>query len=123
MKLTVLQWIKDETVPFVGKCIEFLFRTILFFLPLGVYLFLLQGRSKASSINSISVFTNEGSKFQHIFPGFILVSINPSSFNDAVTRAKASFQAWVNNNKYILAFLFMSTVVMLMALSYIKGGN
>ena len=123
MRLTVLNWIKDEATPFVGRAIEFLFRTILFLLPLGVYLFLLQGRSKASSINSISVYTNEESKFQHIFPGFILVSISPNSLNEALLKAKSSFQSWVERNKYLLAFMFMSVIVGIMMLSYIKGGN
>lgn len=123
MKLTVLQWIKDETVPFIGRVIEALFRTVLFFLPLGVYLFLLQSRSKASSINSISVFTNENSKFQHVFPGFILVSISPNSLNEAVLRVRNNFQNWVEHNKYLLAFLFMAVIVGIMMLSYIKGGN
>ena len=57
MKLTVLEWIKDGAIPLIGKGIELTFRLILFFLPLGAYMCLLQLRSKASSIRSISAYT------------------------------------------------------------------
>lgn len=122
MKLTVLEWIKEGAIPLIGRGIELGFRLILFILPLGVYMCLLQLRSKASSITSISTYTEDNSRFQHIFPGFILVSINPDSLTSFVKKANSNFQLWVNSNKYTLSFLFMAMIVGLMVLSYIKGG-
>ena len=122
MKLTVLEWIKEGAIPLIGKGIELGFRLILFILPLGVYMCLLQLRSKASSITSISAYTEDNSRFQHIFPGFILVSINPDSLTSFIKKANSNFQLWINNNKYTLSFLFMAMIVGLMVLSYIKGG-
>lgn len=122
MRLTVLEWIKEGAIPLIGKGIELGFRLILFILPLGVYMCLLQLRSKASSITSISTYTEDNSRFQHIFPGFILVSINPDSLTSFVKKANSNFQLWVNSNKYTLSFLFMAMIVGLMVLSYIKGG-
>ena len=122
MKLTVLEWIKEGAIPLIGRGIELGFRLILFILPLGVYMCLLQLRSKASSITSISTYTEDNSRFQHIFPGFILVSINPDSLTSFVKKVNSNFQLWVNSNKYTLSFLFMAMIVGLMVLSYIKGG-
>lgn len=121
MQLTVLKWIGEKSVRVLGRVIESIFRTILFLLPLGVYMLLLQ-RRKASSITSISVYTNERSQFQHVFPGFILVSVEPESLSKFLTKVHNDFQSWVQRNKYALAFLFMSIIVTLMVLTYIRGG-
>lgn len=121
MQLTVLTWVKEKSIGVLGRTIEFLFRTILFFLPLGVYMLLLQNR-KASSISSISVYTKEYSQFQYVFPGFLLVSVEPEALSRFVTKVNNDFQSWVQRNKYTLAFLFMLVIVGLMVLSYIRGG-
>lgn len=122
MKLTVLTWLKENVVVFVGRAIELLFRSILCLLPLGVYMLILQKRKKASTINTISVYTKEYSRWQHIFPGFILVTVEPESLNTFIAEIHNNIQKWIERNKYLLAFLFMSAIVGLMLLSYVKGG-
>ena len=119
MKLTVLTWFKDSAVPFLGKIIEVLFRIILFILPLGVYLFLVQNRDKASKVSNLSVYTNDNSVWQHVFPGFILVAVDAHSFEKSYLEAKRKFQNWISTNRYILALIFMTTIVILMI---INGG-
>ena len=114
MKLTVLKWLGDSSVALLGRLIELIFRTILCFLPLGVYMILLQKRQKASSVNTISVYTNERSKFQHVFPGFILVAVEPNSLNNTFSNWKNKVQEWVKNNKYILTLLFMAAILVLL---------
>ena len=121
MKLTVLNWCKEMLIPIIGKSVEFVFRSVLCLLPLGIFMLVLQKRKKASAVSSISVYTNERSKFQFVFPGFLLVSIEPNSLDTALIQLKGSFQAWINRNKYVLSFIFMFIVVLLMLLSYIKG--
>ena len=117
MKLTVINWLKDASITFIGRIIEILFRIILFLLPLGVYLLLIQHREKASSTSNISVFLNDESRWQHIFPGFILVTINHRSFQNSFLKIRAIIQAWISNNKYIIGLLFMIAVVVLMLVS------
>ena len=117
MKLTVLTWLRDSSVTLVGRTIELLFRIILFFLPLGVYLLIVQSSEKASKISSINVYTKDESRWQHVFPGFILVSIEPDSFKSAWIRRKANFQSWVASNKYLLEVLFMILIIVLMVVS------
>ena len=122
MKLTVLNWLKDSSKNLIGRSIELLFRFILCILPLGLYMILLQKRSKASKVSSLMTFTNDRSVWQHIFPGFILVAIEPDVLNNFLTSLNNSFRAWVERNKYALAILFMSTIVSILILMYIKGG-
>ena len=123
MKLTVLEWLGGSLVPILGRTIELLFRVILVLMPLGIYLLLIQKRSKASAVSSLSAYTNDKSRWQHIFPGFILISINPDDLTNFISNKKSKFQTWVKENKYLLSFLFMGSIVFLMLLSYIKGGN
>lgn len=111
MKLTVLTWLRDSSISLIGRIIEIVFRILLFCLPLGVYLLLIQARDKASKVSSISVYTTDDSVWQHIFPGFILVAVNPNSFKNSFNSIKLRFQQWVNNNKYELTTLFMAVVV------------
>lgn len=120
MKLTVLTWLRDASIAFIGRVIELIFRIILFILPLGLYLTLIQSRAKASKISSLQVFTNDNSCWQHIYPGFILVAIDPNLFKTKYTEVKKNIQTWISNNKYILAFLFMLIVVALMVISEVK---
>lgn len=117
MKLTVLTWLKDASIIFIGRAIELLFRLILFFLPLGAYLLLIQSRARASKVSSLQTFTNDNSCWQHIYPGFILVAVDSDLFKKKYLETKRKFQTWISNNKYILAFLFMLLIVSLMIVS------
>ena len=114
MKLTVLTWLRDSSITFLGRTIEIIFRIILFLTPLGVFLLLIQMRDKASTIRTISVYTEDGSVWQHIFPGFILVSVDPKSFKKSSTKIKNKISFWIANNKYILTAIFMLLVVFLL---------
>lgn len=122
MKLTVLKWIGESSIGILGRTIELLFRITLCLLPLGVYMLLLQKRTKASKISNIMVYTNDRSIWQHVFPGFILVSIEPDGMQKFLLNLNSNFKNWVERNKYLLALLFMSSIVGLMLLIYLKGG-
>ena len=117
MKLTVLGWLKDVLLVWVARVIEITFRLILLCLPLWVFLLVIQGRGKASSVSNLTTFTNDKSIWQHIFPGFILVAIDPDQFKNTNLKIYTRIQSWLNRNKYTLAFLFMITVVCLMILN------
>lgn len=123
MKLTVLKWIADSSVGFLGRLIELIFRTSLCLLPLGFYMALIQKRNKVSKVSSLLTFTNDRSVWQHVFPGFILVAIEPDEMDKFFTNLNSKFKAWAERNKYLLALLFMAIIVGLLILSYIKGGS
>ena len=119
MKLTVLNWFKDASITFIGRLIEVIFRVILFILPLGVYLYIIQSRNKASTIRNISIYTTDDSVWQHIFPGFILVAVDPNIFKKSIAKVKGHIQLWIQNNKYIIALIFMTLIVALMVMGEI----
>lgn len=114
MKPIILTWIKEFTLNNLKLIGEFLARVVWLMLPLGVFMLLIQMRSKASGIRSISAFTNDSSEFQSVFPGYMLVAVNPNEMKEYMVKTKDSFQKWVQNNKYILCFLLALCVVLLM---------
>lgn len=122
MKLTVLKWLGDSMIVFTGRAIEILFRAVLFFIPLGAYMILLQKRSKVSKVSSLLTYTTDRSVWQYVFPGFILVSIEPDDLTNYLKRVHNSLQFWIERNKYLLSLTFMLIIVGLMVFSYIKGG-
>ena len=120
MKLQVLTWLKDSLIGLIGRTIEIIFRTILFCLPLGIYLLLIQFRSKASKVSNISVYTEDYSVWQHIFPGFILVSINPNSIKEWCLKKRLKIQIWVGDNRFLLFLsLFFIVFILMFAVIYI----
>lgn len=122
MKLTVLKWIKDSSIGLIGRTIELVFRFVLCLLPLGIYMVLLQKRSRASKVSNILTFTNERSIWQHVFPGFILIAVEPNELQNFLTKINNNFKSWVERNKYLLALSFMTFTVSIMILLYLKGG-
>ena len=114
MKPIILTWIKEFTLRTLKLIGEFMARVIWLMLPLGVFMLLIQMRSRASGIRSISAFTDDNSEFQAIFPGYYLVSVNPNEMKEYMAKVKGNFQKWLQNNKYILCFLLALCIVLLM---------
>lgn len=117
MKLTVLTWLRDSSINLIGRTIEFVFRTVLFLLPLGVYLLLIQMREKASATSSLTAFINDESRWQHIFPGFILITVDHQNLKRSINSVKIKAQTWISSNKYLIEVLFMIAVLTLMVVS------
>ena len=118
MKLEVTKWVVDFLLGASKQCSEFLLRCLLFLLPLGVYLMLLEFRSKVSSTSNLTNYTKDESIWQHVFPGFILVAINPNLFKNDIKRINNNFQEWIKQNKYTLISLFFFLIILLMLLKH-----
>ena len=117
MKLTVLTWLRDSSINLLGRTIELIFRALLVLLPLGMYLLLIQSREKASVVSSLTAFTTDDSRWQHIFPGFILVTVDHQSLKKGAAKAKLKLQMWISSNKYIIGMIFMIIMVALMLIN------
>ena len=68
---------------------------------------ILQLRSKASSVSNISVYTNDKSDWQFVFPNFMLVSVNPKALKDTYEKRKKELEKFLGSNKYIIVVLFL----------------
>lgn len=119
MNLVVYTWFKEFLKGLFWQIAERVLRVLLFLMPLGFYLTILQFRSKASKVSSLSAFTNDNSVWQHIFPGFALVAMDPSLFKNSIKKNNELLQAWVQRNKYTLSFLFALILVLYMLIKEI----
>lgn len=114
MEMKVTKWFKDYLTSKSSQLLESLLMMILFILPLGVSLIVLQFRSKASSVSNLSVHTTDRSVWQFVYPGFMLVAIDPMLFKTIIKTKNDNFQRWVERNKYTLSFLLALIIVCLM---------
>ena len=121
MKLTTITWVKDALLLFIARLIEVAFRVMLFILPLGVFLLVLQNRNKVSSVSSLSAFTNDNSVWQHVFPGFILISIDQKQFRNNLLKVRERVQGWIKENRGLIDILFMFLVVLVLVILEIRG--
>ena len=55
-------------------------------LPMGLFMLLMSLRTKNHKATAIGTFTNEKSEFQHIFPNYILVVVEPQLLRRNVTK-------------------------------------
>ena len=79
-------------------------------LPMGLFMLLMSLRTKNHKATAIGTFTNEKSEFQHIFPNYILVVVEPQLLRRNVTKR-------VNEvNSFLGKYLGMILVVIILVL-------
>lgn len=80
-------------------------------LPMGLFMLLMSLRTKNHKATAIGTFTNEKSEFQHIFPNYILVVVEPQLLRRSVAKRINE----VNNflGKYLGMILVGSILILL----------
>ena len=82
-------------------------------LPMGLFMLLMSLRTKNHKATAISTFTNEKSEFQHIFPNYILVVVEPQLLKRNIAKRVNE----VNNflGKY-LGMIIVGSILILLVL-------
>lgn len=82
-------------------------------LPMGLFMLLMSLRTKNHKATAIGTFTNEKSEFQHIFPNYILVVVEPQLLRRSVVKRVNE----VNNflSKY-LGMILVGIILVLLVL-------
>ena len=78
----LLQWVIALTIGLLEKICILLY----LMLPMGLFMLLMSLRTKNHKATAIGTFTNEKSEFQHIFPNYILVVVEPQLLKRSVTK-------------------------------------
>ena len=80
-------------------------------LPMGLFMLLMSLRTKNHKATAISTFTNEKSEFQHIFPNYILVVVEPQLLKRHIAKRVNE----VNNflGKYLGIIIVGSRLILL----------
>lgn len=82
-------------------------------LPMGLFMLIMSFRTKNNKTTAISTFTNDRSEFQHIFPNFILVIVEPSWLKKGIKKRIDDLNLFLT--KYLPLFIVLS-ILTLMAL-------
>lgn len=75
-------------------------------LPIGLFMLIMSSRTKNHKATAISTFTNERSEFQHIFPNYILVIVEPKLMQKSIDNKIKAINAFVDKYKWIFLLLF-----------------
>ena len=80
-------------------------------LPMGLFMLLMSLRTKNHKATAIGTFTNERSEFQHIFPNYILVVVEPQLLRRGVTKRINEINNFLG--KYLGMILVGSILILL----------
>ena len=81
-------------------------------LPMGLFMLIMSFRTKNNSTTAIQTFTNDRSEFQHIFPNFILVIVEPSLLKKEIQKRIDK------TNSFLLKYLPLLIIVLLLGINY-----
>ena len=82
-------------------------------LPMGLFMLLMSLRTKNHKATAIATFTNEKSEFQHIFPNYILVVVEPQLLRRSVTKKVNEVNGFLS--KY-LGMILVGIILVLLVL-------
>ena len=82
-------------------------------LPMGLFMLLMSLRTKNHKATAIGTFTNEKSEFQHIFPNYILVVVEPQLLRRSATKRVNEVNGFLS--KY-LGMILVGTILVLLVL-------
>ena len=86
-------------------------------LPIGLFMVLMSFRTKNHKTTALTAFTNENSEFQHIFPNFILVTVEPNFIKRQIQKKIQHINSFIQ--KYFLMFLvLLFLAVIIIAITY-----
>lgn len=98
---------------------ELIFVTIYCCMPVGLFMLLMSFKSKSSKATAISAYLNERSEFQHIFPNFLLVIVEPNWLRKKIADRVSKVQAFLTKYKALLIAFFFIVIMVLASLSYL----
>ena len=84
---------------------EGLLRLFVLLLPLGLFMLLIQLRTKAPSGAALPAYVNNAkSEWQFVYAGTILVMLEPNSLRDKFNNYVSSLNRFVSKYKFLLIF-------------------
>ena len=118
-KFPMLNILLQLVIALTVGLLEKIFILLYCLLPIGLFMLLMSFRTKNHKATAISTFTNENSEFQHIFPNFMLVIVEPNMLKRSIIKRINGFNNFLQ--KYgILLFTTTLIAVIVYVLYYMK---
>lgn len=87
-------------------------------LPIGLFMLMMSSRTKNHKATAISTFTNERSEFQHIFPNYLLVIVEPNLMKKSIDNKIKGINTFIDKYKWVIGLIFAFAFVLLLTLRY-----
>ena len=87
-------------------------------LPIGLFMLMMSSRTKNHKATAIGTFTNERSEFQHIFPNYLLVIVEPNLMKKSIDNKIKGINAFIDKYKWVIGLIFAFAFVLLLTLRY-----
>ena len=87
-------------------------------LPIGLFMLIMSSRTKNHKATAIGTFTNERSEFQHIFPNYMLVIVEPKLMQKSIENKVKAINAFVDKYKWIFRLFFFLLTFGLLGYAY-----
>lgn len=82
---------------------EGLLRLLILLLPIGLFMLLIQLRTKAPSGSALPIYVNNGkSEWQFVYSGTILVMMEPNALRDKFNAMISTVNRFLNKYKFLL---------------------
>lgn len=89
-------------------------------LPMGLFMLLMSLRTKNHKATAIGTFTNERSEFQHIFPNYLLVIVEPNLLKKGYNERISSINAFFKKYTGLMVFGILLVAVLYVISYYLK---
>lgn len=116
MLATLLQFVLAITIGLLEKVCVLLYCL----LPIGLFMLIMSFRSKNHKTTALSTFTNENSEFQHIFPNYLMVVVEPKYLKRLVNKKINEINEFNNKYKWVYLVLIMLLLFLILTIMIVK---
>lgn len=88
-------------------------------LPIGLFMLIMGLRSKNHKVTALSTFTTDNSEFQHIFPNYILVTIDPNYYKRQIVKKVQSVSNFLERWAIFLLLIFLGLLSSLIIAAFV----
>ena len=88
-------------------------------LPMGLFMLLMSLRTKNHKATAIGTYTNERSEFQHIFPNYILVIVEPAFLRNGFNKKISAFNNFLHKYSGMILFGIFVLILFMLAVYYL----
>ena len=88
-------------------------------LPIGLFMLIMGLRSKNHKVTALSTFTTDNSEFQHIFPNYILVTIDPNYYKRQIVKKVQGVSNFLERWAIFLLLIFLGLLSSLIIAAFV----
>jgi hypothetical protein len=121
MKTTLLKNFCDLSLYTLGQVLEVTFRVIRFLMPVGVYNYFLQMKTKPTPVTALSTYLTPKSTFMFVAPDTILVAVNGDQYKTFFSKKRYEWNKNFPTYFAVLQCVVYACIIFYFIYALIKG--